>query len=109
MYRTEGEELRGLRKKLGKGREKVIFVTNSATIDPAAYKIFDGDEVDAFVLTTAAGAESFQGKRVQTLVADLRRTVDLPAAMEMLREKLGIELLLCEGGPRCMETCRARD
>ncbi len=99
VYRTEGEELRDLRKRLGKAREKVIFATNSATIDPAAYKIFDGDEVDAFVLTTAAGADKLSGKHVQTLVADSHATVNLPAAMEMLRRDLGIKLLLCEGGP----------
>jgi len=99
VYQTEVEELRGLRKKLGKGREKVIFATDSATIDPAAYRIFDGDEVDAFVLTTAAGAGRLSGKRVQTLVTGPQDTVDLPAAMEMLREEFGIDLLLCEGGP----------
>jgi riboflavin biosynthesis pyrimidine reductase len=99
VYRTEVEELRGLRKKLGKGREKVIFATNSATIDPASYRIFDGDEVDAFVLTTTAGAERLSGKRVQTLVSGPQEPVDLPRAMEMLRNQFGIDLLLCEGGP----------
>ncbi len=99
VYRTEGEELRGLRTRLGKAREKVIFATSSATIDPAAYRIFDGDEVDAFVLTTAAGADKLSGKHVQTLVSGSHGTVDLPAAMEMLRQDLGIKLLLCEGGP----------
>jgi riboflavin biosynthesis pyrimidine reductase len=99
VYQTEGEELRAYRKQIGKGREKVIFATNSATIDPAAYRIFDGDQVDAFVLTTAAGAKKLSTKAVQTLVAGPGDTVDLSAAMEMLREKLGIQLLLCEGGP----------
>lgn len=99
VYRTEIEELRNFRKKLGKGREKVIFVTNSARLDPAAYRIFDGDDVDAFVLTTAAGAEKLAGKGAQILVAGSDVTVDLPWAMQMLREKLGMEHLLCEGGP----------
>ena len=99
VYQTEGEELRAYRKQIGKGREKVIFATNSAMIDPAAYRIFDGGQVDAFVLTTAAGAKKLSAKAVQTLVASPGETVDLPAAMEMLREKLGIQLLLCEGGP----------
>jgi len=99
VYQTEGEELRAYRKQIGKGREKVIFATNSAMIDPAAYRIFDGGQVDTFVLTTAAGAKKLSAKAVQTLVAGPGETVDLPAAMEMLREKLGIQLLLCEGGP----------
>ena len=99
VYRTEGEELRDLRKRLGKAREKVIFATSSATIDPAAYKIFDGDEVDAFILTTASGADKLSGKHVRTLVSGSHSTVNLPAAMEMLRQNLGIKLLLCEGGP----------
>jgi riboflavin biosynthesis pyrimidine reductase len=94
------EALRELRQKLGRGREKVIFVTASAWIDPALFRVFDGDEVDAFILTTHNGAERLLGKRVNVLVTpDNAGGVDLAEGMQMLRSQLGINYLLCEGGP----------
>ena len=56
VYRIENESLRDLRTRLGRKREKVIFVTGSGRVDPRAYRVFDGDQMDALVLTTAAGA-----------------------------------------------------
>ena len=99
-YRVEEAGLRELRRRLGRGREKVIFVTASAWIDPAQFRVFDGEEVDAFILTTGAGAERLAGKQVNLLVApDGAGGVDLAAGMRLLRSQLGISYLLCEGGP----------
>ncbi|HET9181702.1 MAG TPA: dihydrofolate reductase family protein [Candidatus Angelobacter sp.] len=100
LYRVEAPPLRELRRKLGRSREKVIFVTASAWIDPALFRVFDGDEVDAFVLTGRHGAERIAGKRVKVLqAADAAGGVDLQLAMRLLRTELGIRYLLCEGGP----------
>jgi riboflavin biosynthesis pyrimidine reductase len=99
VYKIEHAELRELRRRLGRKRERVILVTASARFDPSAYRLFDGDEVEAFVLTTASGAARLAGKRVQVIVAGENASVDLPAAVRMLRRELGIEYLLCEGGP----------
>jgi riboflavin biosynthesis pyrimidine reductase len=99
VYRVEHPELRELRRRLGRRREKVIVVTASARLDPAAYHLFDGDEVEAFILTTATGAARLAGTKVQVIVAGEDRSVDLPLAMQMLRRDLGVEYLLCEGGP----------
>jgi riboflavin biosynthesis pyrimidine reductase len=101
VYRIEEEALRELRGKLGRKREKVIFVTASGTVDPRAYRVFDGDLMDALVLTTTAGAARLQGRIDQSrlLVAGEGKTVDLPQAVRLLREKMGMEHLLCEGGP----------
>lgn len=100
VYRVEDAGLRELRQRLGRGREKVIFVTASASIDPALFRVFDGDEVDAFILTTRTGAERLAGKRANLLVApDAAGGVDLADGMRMLRAQLGINHLLCEGGP----------
>ena len=100
LYRVEAPALRELRRRLGHGREKVIFVTASAWIDPALFRVFDGDEVDAFVLTGRNGAQRLAGKRVNVLQAsDAAGGVDLQLAMRMLGSELGIRRLLCEGGP----------
>jgi len=101
VYRIEDQSLLDLRQKLGRGSEKVIFVTASAAIDPNAYRVFDGDQMEAFILTTAAGAARLQaaGCRAQVIVAGLDRDLDLAGAMRKLRLEMGIEYLLCEGGP----------
>jgi riboflavin biosynthesis pyrimidine reductase len=101
VYRIEDESLRNLRAKLGRQREKVIFVTASGSVDPRAYRVFDGDLMDALILTTEAGAARLLGRigRERLLIAGQDKAIDLPEAMRMLRQKMGIEHLLCEGGP----------
>jgi riboflavin biosynthesis pyrimidine reductase len=103
VYRIQDEELRGLRRRLGRGREKNIFVTGSAALDLSKYRVFDGEHVDAFILTTEAGANRLAERathpHVRVLAAGEDKTVDLPRAMRLLRRELGIERLLCEGGP----------
>jgi riboflavin biosynthesis pyrimidine reductase len=101
VYCIEDESLRELRVNLGRKREKVIFVTASGSVDPRAYRVFDGDLMDALILTTAAGAARLQGRsaRVQLIVAGQDKTIDLPLAMSMLRKEMEVEHLLCEGGP----------
>lgn len=101
VYRIEEPALRDLRGKLGRGPEKVIFVTASAAIDPRAYRVFDGDQVEAFILTTAGGAARLKtrGSRAQVIVAGDDRAVDLPHAVRLLRTDMKLRWLLCEGGP----------
>jgi riboflavin biosynthesis pyrimidine reductase len=99
VYRVEDADMLDLRHKLGGGREKVIFVTASARIDPAQYRIFDGDTVETFILTTSSGAARLRGKGLNVMTAGNGEGVDFPQAMRMLRMELGIERLLCEGGP----------
>jgi len=99
VYRAQDPELRELRQRLRPRRETVIVVTASANFDPSAYRLFDGDLVDALVLTTASGAKLLAGKKANVIVAGNDNSVDLPLAMQMLRRDLGIEYLLCEGGP----------
>ena len=100
-YHIEEETLRDLRTKLGRAAQKVIFVTASAAIDPRAYHVFDGDLMQAFILTTLAGAARLKARdpRTQVIVAGEDKIVDLAQAMQMLRVEMGIRYLLCEGGP----------
>lgn len=103
-YTIEDPELRDLRARLGRRRETIIFVTGSAALKLSDYAVFDGDKVEAVILTARAGAEKLapqQGSHshVRVLVAGEGNVVDLPVAMRMLARELGIRLLLCEGGP----------
>lgn len=99
-YKVEDASLRSLRLRLGRSREKIVFVTASAWIDPALFRVFDGDGVDAFILTGAQGAERLSGKRANVLVAtDTAGNVDLKKGMSLLHSELAVNYLLCEGGP----------
>jgi riboflavin biosynthesis pyrimidine reductase len=102
-YTIEDPLVRELRGKLGRKREKNIFVTGAASLDLSAYRVFDGDLVDTCVITTTTGARRLAEKKshphVQVIVAGEGNFVDLPQTMRLLNEQLGIQHLLCEGGP----------
>jgi riboflavin biosynthesis pyrimidine reductase len=102
VFQVADPKLRQLRQRLGKARERNIFVTRATDLDLSGYKVFDGDIVDAAVLTSPAGAARLrsQGQRqVTILAAGDGETFDLPLAIRKLREELDIKYLLCEGGP----------
>jgi len=101
VYCIADESLRDLRIKLGRKREKVIFVTASGSVDPRAYRVFDGDLMDALILTTKAGAVRLQERigQERLIIAGQDKMIDVPAAMRILRKEMGVEHLLCEGGP----------
>ena len=103
-YDIEEPALRDLRQRLGRRREIIIFVTGSAALKLSDYAVFDGDKVDAAILTSYAGAAKLASQQashphVRVLVAGEGNAVDLLAAMRLLYRELGIRLLLCEGGP----------
>lgn len=99
VYRVEDPVLQDLRRKLHGTREKIIFVTASARLDPARYRIFDGDTVEPFILTTRSGAARLRGTGLNVMTAGDGEGVDFSRAMRLLREELAIDYLLCEGGP----------
>ena len=103
VFRIMAPELRQLRSRLGRRREMNIFVTGSASLDLSAYRAFDGEFVDAVIVTTRLGASRLAEKKthphVRVLVCGETQWVDLPEMARLLRQKLGIEYLLCEGGP----------
>ncbi len=103
VFQVADPKLRELRKRLGKSRERNIFVTRAADLDLSRYKVFDGDEVDSAVLTSPAGAARLRGQgshsHVAIIAAGEGETFDLPLAIRKLREELDIKYLLCEGGP----------
>lgn len=103
VFQVADPELRGLRGRLGKGRERNIFVTRAVGLDLSRHKVFDGDVVDTAILTSPAGAERLRAQgshpQVALIAAGEGETFDLPRAIGKLREELGVKHLLCEGGP----------
>ncbi len=103
VFQVADPALRGLRQKLGKGRERNIFVTRAVDLDLSRYKVFDGDVIDAAILTSPAGAERLRAQgsssHVVVVATGEGETFDLAGAISKLRADLGIEYLLCEGGP----------
>jgi riboflavin biosynthesis pyrimidine reductase len=103
VFRIMDAELRRLRQKLGKRREMNIVVTGSATLDLSAFRLFDGELVDAVLVTTKTGAQRLAEKQphphLRVIAAGGDKFVDLTAAAGLLRRELGVEYLLCEGGP----------
>jgi riboflavin biosynthesis pyrimidine reductase len=101
VFRIADPAIKGLRDRLGRGPETNIFVTSRASVDPALYRVFDGDKVQAMVITTTVGAERLTRTHpeLKVVVAGSDQLVDLPLAMRILRHDFGIRYLLCEGGP----------
>jgi riboflavin biosynthesis pyrimidine reductase len=103
VFQVVEPAMQALRARLGKGRERNIFVTRAENLDLSQLKAFDGDVVDAAIVTSPSGGERLraQGKHhhVAIIAAGDGEILDLPAAMGMLRQELGIRYLLCEGGP----------
>lgn len=104
VYRIVDPVLRDLRQKLGRGRERNILVTGSGKIGLGAYRVFDGEILDAWIVTTETGAARLAEQRkshpqVKIIVAGQGPSVDLPLAVRTLRQEHGLQYLLCEGGP----------
>jgi len=102
VFKIANPEMLPLREKLGRGRQKNIFVTNSATVQLSDYRVFDGELVDAFVVTTRAGADRLRSQKhptVQIIEAGEWPRIDLKLAIQKIHRDLGVRYLLCEGGP----------
>jgi len=103
VFQVIEPELLRRREKLGKGRQRNIFVTRAADLDLSQWKVFDGDVVDVVIVTSPAGADRLRTRsthpHVPVIAAGVGETLDLSTAVRGLRQKLSIKHLLCEGGP----------
>jgi riboflavin biosynthesis pyrimidine reductase len=113
VFQVVEPELLRLREKLGKGRQRNIFVTRGLDLQLSDWKVFDGDLVVAVIVTSPHGAERLNAQathpHVTVIAAGEGDTIDLPAAVCELRHRLGIEYLLCEGGPTLYGTLARAD
>ncbi len=103
VFQAVEPELLALRKRLGRGQQRNIFVTRALDLDLSRFKCFDGDVVDVAIVTSPAGAQRLASQtthpQVAVVAAGEGETLDLPAAMRKLRAGHGVNYLLCEGGP----------
>ncbi len=104
VFRIVDPTLQQLRRKLHRGPERNIFVTGSGNVNLSEHAVFDGEKVEPIILTSRLGAEKLKAQaeshpQVRVLACG-DRDVHLGAAMQMLRQELGLKYLLCEGGPQ---------
>jgi riboflavin biosynthesis pyrimidine reductase len=109
VFRIMNPELQQLRSRLGRGRERNVLVSARADFQLNDFAVFDGDLVDATVLTTHEGARRLEAQaRAGVEVLGVKTecttvwgipTLDLTEAVALLQERYGIRYLLCEGGP----------
>lgn len=113
VFQVVEPELLRLREKLGKGRQRNIFVTRGLDMELSKWKVFDGDVVDSVIVTSPEGAERLNAQKghphVTVIAAGEGDSVELPAAIRELRSRLGIQHLLCEGGPTLYGTLARAD
>jgi len=105
VFRIVAPELQQLRARLGRRRERNILVTARAAFQLSDYAVFDGDRVDATVVTTHEGARNLEPQRASHPALDIIAvdpagdSVNLPQAIAELQRRYAIRYLLCEGGP----------
>jgi riboflavin biosynthesis pyrimidine reductase len=103
VFRVADPELQKLRERIGKRRERNIFVTSALDLDLSRHKVFDGDLVDAAILSSPDGAERLRAQgthpHLAIIAAGDKEHFDLANGVSKLREELGVQHLLCEGGP----------
>ncbi len=107
VFRIMDPSLQQLRTQLQRGRERNVLVTARADFQMSDYAVFDGKHVDVTVVTTQEGAERLEAQRHSHPWVDIIRIaaaprgggVDLRQAIAALKERYGINYLLCEGGP----------
>jgi len=107
VFRIVDAGMQQLRTRLQHSRERNILVTARADFQLADYAVFDGAHVDVTVLTTREGAERLEAQRkshgwVDIIAVDASLTgggVDMRQAVAALKQRYGINYLLCEGGP----------
>ena len=102
VFKIADPEILQLRERLGRGRQKNIFVTSSARIQLSDYRVFDGELVDPYIVTTRAGADLLRAQRhpqVTIIEAGEWPRIDIPLAVKKIHRDFGVRYLLCEGGP----------
>lgn len=101
VYRIVHPELLRYRSEcLGRKKLIVMVVTGSGNLRPADYRLFQSQDVEAWLATTPDGrARLGDPGQARVLVAGQGTVVDLGNLLRQLRADHGIEYLLCEGGP----------
>lgn len=90
-----------LRERRGRPSAPIVVVSNSLALD-WSLPLFTAAETQTIVVTSHAAAKAVPDSVL--LVAAGEQSVDLASAVRDLREELGLEHLLCEGGPALLSS-----
>lgn len=97
---THPELLRLRQERLRRGKQKNIVVTGSGALQVSQYRLFQSEEVDAWIATTPQGLQRLGDPgKTPVLVFGKEASLDLDALLRSLRAEHGVRYLLCEGGP----------
>ena len=104
VFQVADPKLRALRQRLGKGRERNIFVTRAADLDLSRLQSVRRrrSRCGGSYLARRRRSSAVTGAviRMSRSLPRVRASrFDLPLAIRKLRDELGVEYLLCEGGP----------
>jgi len=101
VYRIVDSELLRLREAvLGRGKLKNIIVTGSGNLRPKEFRVFQSEQVDAWIATTPDGRRALGDTgKLRVLTTGAEQQVDWAALLRQLRSEHGVRYLLCEGGP----------
>ena len=106
-FGIDDEELRIYRRETLKLRpQTIIVVTASGNVD-VSLPIFNSARVEPWLLTTENGETNLKsrlkaisrGGAIKIISVGSGKWLDLAAAVALLRQRHGIQTLLCEGGP----------
>ena len=101
MFRITNPDLLRLRyERLQRRKQKNIIVTGSGRLKVSDYRLFQSEEVEAWIATTPEGRKRLGDPgKTPALVFGHENSLDLDSLLHALREEHGVRYLLCEGGP----------
>ena len=105
IFPADADALAALRRLEGRAERPLqVFLSLEGDIDVSAARVFSEEAFHVVVATTTRGAARMRdlqptGARVDVLELG-EETVDVRALLALLRERFGVETVLCEGGPR---------
>jgi 5-amino-6-(5-phosphoribosylamino)uracil reductase len=101
VYRIANSELLRLRESvLGRAKLKNIIVTGSGRLRPEEFRLFQSEQVEAWIATTPAGLRELGDTgKLRILATGAGNQVNWHELLRSLRKEHGVRYLLCEGGP----------
>jgi riboflavin biosynthesis pyrimidine reductase len=97
MIRDESH--RRLRRERGLGEEPLACIVSGRLALEADIPLLAEPEARVVIVTSSAASLPATGAQVEYVRARRDGRLDLPAALAELRARLGVQVLLCEGGP----------
>ncbi len=85
VFRIVDAELRQLRTRLGRGRERNVLLTARADFQLSDYAVFDGELVDVTVVTTREGAARLEAQRAAERTAGENQKANSRHSQRMTR------------------------